>query len=114
MWRIAAPRVKDTVIKKNGTVVEGYIVKVTHGNVERFGLLYPPSDLPPSYIVEANDGRHIAIKAKDVASYKSGGRRPTPKNASALSPTTANLKLTYLELEPKWLRVPTRMDLPAE
>jgi len=77
MWRIAAPRVKDTVIKKNGTVVEGYIVKVTHGNVERFGLLYPPSDLPPSYIVEANDGRHIAIEAKDVASYKSGGRRPT-------------------------------------
>ncbi|MDP6597474.1 MAG: hypothetical protein QGI86_16590 [Candidatus Poribacteria bacterium] len=78
MWRIAAPRVKDTVIKKNGTVVEGYILKVTHGSVERFGLLYPPSDLPPSYIVEANDGRYITIEAKEVASYKSGGRFSTP------------------------------------
>jgi len=78
MWRIAAPRVKDTVIKKNGTVVEGYILKVTHGSVEWFGLLYPPSDLPPSYIVEANDGRYITIEAKEVASYKSGGRFSTP------------------------------------
>jgi len=64
--------------QKNGTVVEGYILKVTHGSVEQFGLLYPPSDLPPSYIVEANDGRHITIEAKEVASYKSGGRHSTP------------------------------------
>ena len=78
MWRIAAPRLKDTVIKKNGTVVEGYVVKVTHNSIERFGILYPPSDLPPSYIVDVGDGRHVTIAAKDVLAYKSGGRHSTP------------------------------------
>ena len=78
MWRIAAPRLKDTVIKKNGTVVEGYIVKVTHNSIERFGILYPPSDLPPSYIVDVGDGRRVTIAAEEVLSYKSGGRHSTP------------------------------------